>query len=147
MNKTMLIGNLGRDPEITVMKNGEKVANLSIATTKRWVDKKTGNKASHTEWHRVVLFGPRAQTAESYLKSGSHVYIEGELRTRKWQDKDQKVRDTTEIVGLHMEFLGPAPTPAHTETARSDADMNAGSDMPQGLPETEEDGMDMDIPF
>lgn len=145
MNKTILVGHLGRDPEIVVTKNGEKMATLSLATTERWTDKKTGEKSSHTEWHRVVLFGHLAQTAESYLKKGSHVYIEGPLQTRKWQDKENKDRYTTEINGRHMELLGPAPSP--TETATASANNNVGAHNPDDAAVTDDDLRDMDIPF
>jgi len=99
LNKVTLIGNLGNDPEIRSMNNGGKVATLSVATTESWKDKNSGEKREKTEWHRVVIFGDGlVRVAESYLKKGSKVYIEGSLQTRKWQDRDGNDKYTTEIV-------------------------------------------------
>jgi len=96
-NKVMLIGNLGRDPEVRSMQNGDKVANLNIATSERWRDRE-GNQQEKTEWHRVVIFGKVAEIAERFLKKGSKVLIEGQLQTRKWQDQSGAERYTTEVV-------------------------------------------------
>lgn len=98
VNKVMLIGNLGRDPEVRSMQNGGKVANLSIATSDSWKDKNTGERREKTEWHRVVIFGNLADIAERYLKKGSKVYVCGQLQTRKWQNKDGQDQYTTEVV-------------------------------------------------
>ena len=99
LNKVTLIGNLGNDPEIRSMNNGGKVATLSVATTESWKDKQSGEKREKTEWHRVVIFGDGlVRVAESYLKKGSKVYIEGSLQTRKWQDRDGNDKYTTEVV-------------------------------------------------
>lgn len=98
VNKVILIGNLGRDPEVRTMQNGGKVANLSIATSDTWRDKATGERKEKTEWHRVVIFGNLAEIAEKYLKKGSKVYVCGSLQTRKWQDKDGQDRYSTEVV-------------------------------------------------
>lgn len=98
VNKVMLIGNLGRDPEVRSMQNGGKVANLSIATSDSWKDKNTGERREKTEWHRVVIFGNLADIAERYLKKGSKVYICGQLQTRKWQNKDGQDQYSTEVV-------------------------------------------------
>ena len=99
VNKVILVGNLGRDPEIRVMQNGDKVANLSIATAERWTDRTSGEKREKTEWHRVVAFDPNiADVAEKYLKKGSQVYIEGQLQTRKWTDQNGVEKYSTEIV-------------------------------------------------
>lgn len=98
VNKVILIGNLGRDPEVRTMQNGNKVANLSLATSENWKDKNTGERKEKTEWHRVVIFGNLADIAERYLKKGSKVYICGQLQTRKWQDKDGNDKYTTEVV-------------------------------------------------
>ena len=98
VNKVILIGNLGRDPEIRTMQNGGKVANLSLATSESWKDKSTGERKERSEWHRVVIFGPLAETAEKYLKKGSKVYLEGSLQTRKWTDKDGAEKYSTEVV-------------------------------------------------
>lgn len=98
VNKVILIGNLGNDPDIRTMQNGNKVANLSIATSENWKDRNTGERRERTEWHRVAIFGPTAEVAERYLRKGSKVYIEGQLQTRKWQGQDGQDRYTTEVV-------------------------------------------------
>ncbi|ENJ4877782.1 single-stranded DNA-binding protein [Escherichia coli] len=98
VNKVILVGNLGQDPEMRYMPNGGAVANLRLATSESWRDKATGEQKEVTEWHTVVIFGKLAEIAGEYLRKGSQVYIEGQLRTRKWQDKDQQDRYTTEIV-------------------------------------------------
>jgi single-strand DNA-binding protein len=106
VNKVILIGNLGADPETRAMPSGATVANLRIATTENWKDRQTGENQERTEWHRVALFGKLAEIAGEYLRKGSQVYIEGSLRTRKWQDKQGNERYTTEIVGNEMQMLG-----------------------------------------
>lgn len=106
VNKVILIGNLGADPETRAMPSGATVANLRIATTENWKDRQTGENQERTEWHRVALFGKLAEIAGEYLRKGSQVYIEGSLRTRKWQDKQGQERYTTEIVGNEMQMLG-----------------------------------------
>lgn len=99
INKVILIGNLGRDPEVKTMQNGNKVCNLSIATSESWKEKSTGERKSKSEWHRVVIFNEGIiKVAESYLKKGSKIYIEGQLETRKWTDKDGADKYSTEIV-------------------------------------------------
>jgi len=98
VNKVILIGNLGQDPEIRNLPSGDSVANVSIATSETWKDKNTGEKQERTEWHRVVFFGKLAEIVGKYLKKGSKVYIEGKLKTRKWQDKDGSDRYSTEVV-------------------------------------------------
>jgi len=106
VNKVILIGNLGADPETRAMPSGASVANLRIATTENWKDRTSGENQERTEWHRVALFGKLAEIASEYLKKGSQVYIEGSLRTRKWQDKQGNERYSTEIVGNEMQMLG-----------------------------------------
>jgi single-strand DNA-binding protein len=106
VNKVILIGNLGADPETRSMPSGGSVANLRIATTESWRDKQTGEQQERTEWHRVALFGRLAEIAVEYLRKGSQVYIEGSLRTRKWQDKQGVERYSTEIIGNEMQMLG-----------------------------------------
>ena len=105
VNKVILIGNLGKDPETRYLPSGDAVANFSIATTEKFKDK-SGAQQEHTEWHRVSFFGRQAEIAGEYLKKGSPVYIEGRIRTRKWQDKEGQDRFTTEIVGDRMQLLG-----------------------------------------
>src|SRR3989304_804197 len=106
VNKVIIVGNLGRDPETRYLPSGEAVTNISIATTDTWKDKTTGEKKEATEWHRVAFFGRLAEIAGEYLKKGSQVYVEGSLRTRKWQDKEGKDRYTTEIRADVMQMLG-----------------------------------------
>ena len=109
VNKVILVGNLGQDPEVRYMPNGGAVANITLATSESWRDKQTGETKEKTEWHRVVLFGKLAEVAGEYLKKGSQVYIEGQLRTRKWQDQGGQERYTTEVVvnvGGTMQMLG-----------------------------------------
>ncbi len=105
VNKVILIGNLGRDPEVRYMPSGDAVANITIATTETWKDK-SGEKQEQTEWHRVAMFGKTAEIAGEYLKKGSQVYIEGKLQTRKWTDKEGQERYTTEIRADRMQMLG-----------------------------------------
>ena len=106
INKVILVGNLGRDPETRYMPDGGAVTNVSIATTDTWKDKTSGEKKEATEWHRVVFFNRLAEIAGEYLKKGSQVYVEGRLRTRKWQDKEGQDKYTTEIVCDTMQMLG-----------------------------------------
>jgi single-strand DNA-binding protein len=106
INKVILVGNLGADPEVRFTGSGSAVANLSIATTDRWRDRNSGDMQERTEWHRVVLFGKQAEVAEQYLRKGRQVYIEGRLQTRKWQDRDGNDRWSTEIVAQDMQMLG-----------------------------------------
>jgi single-strand DNA-binding protein len=106
INKVILIGNLGADPETRAMPSGTTVANLRIATSESWRDKQSGEQQERTEWHRVALFGRLAEIAGEYLKKGSQVYIEGSLRTRKWQDKQGNERYSTEIIGNELQMLG-----------------------------------------
>ena len=106
VNKVILVGNLGADPESRFMTNGDAVVNINIATTDSWKDKQTGEKREATEWHRVVFYRKLAEIAGQYLKKGSQVYVEGALKTRKWQDKEGVDRYTTEIVANEMKMLG-----------------------------------------
>ena len=105
VNKVILIGNVGRDPETRYMPSGDAMVNLSLATTDTWKDK-NGEKQEKTEWHRIVIFGKTAEIAGQYLRKGSQVYIEGRLQTRKWTDKEGQERYTTEIVADRMQMLG-----------------------------------------
>jgi single-strand DNA-binding protein len=106
INKVILIGNLGQDPEVKYMPSGGAVCNISLATTDSWKDKNSGERQERTEWHRIVLFSRLAEIAGEYLRKGSQVYIEGRLQTRKWQDKEGQERYTTEIVASDMQMLG-----------------------------------------
>jgi len=150
INKVILIGNLGADPETRAMPSGTTVANLRVATSESWRDKQTGEQQERTEWHRVALFGRLAEIAGEYLRKGSQVYIEGSLRTRKWQDKQGNERYSTEIVGNDLQMLGgragagaasPAGATAAAAAAPSYAEESAGG----GGSRSEE--FDDDIPF
>lgn len=105
INKVILVGNLGKDPEVRYMANGQAVANVTIATSESWKDKNTGEQQEKTEWHRVVFFRRLAEIAGEYLKKGSKVYVEGKLQTRKWQDNQGQDRYTTEIIANEMQML------------------------------------------
>ncbi|MDZ7854138.1 MAG: single-stranded DNA-binding protein [Halomonas sp.] len=105
INKVILIGNLGQDPEVRFTPSGTAVANLNLATTDTWMDKQSGQRQERTEWHRIVLFNKTAEIAQQYLKKGSKVYIEGRLQTRKWQDQNGQDKYSTEIVANDMQML------------------------------------------
>lgn len=109
INKVILVGTLGADPDMRYMPNGKGVANIRIATNESWKDRETGDRKERTEWHTVVLFDKLGEIAGEYLRKGSQVYIEGSLRTRKWQDKEGKDRYSTEIVARDMQMLGGKP--------------------------------------
>ena len=106
INKVILVGNLGADPDTRYMPSGKAVTNIRIATSESWKDKQTGDQQERTEWHTVVLFDKLGEIAAEYLRKGSQVYIEGSLRTRKWQDKEGKDRYSTEVVARDMQMLG-----------------------------------------
>jgi len=152
VNKVILVGNLGRDPETRYMPSGSAVTNLRVATSEQWKDKTTGENQERTEWHSVAMFGRLAEIAAEYLRKGSKVYIEGKLRTRKWQDKtDGKDRYTTEIIADDMQMLdskggGGASMPAsdaprRQSSAVADAESGGGSSAPPS------GDFDDDIPF
>lgn len=106
VNKAIILGNVGQDPEVRYNSNGKAMASLSIATSEQWKDKQTGERKEKSEWHRVVMFGRLGEIAGEYLRKGSQVYIEGKIATRKWQDKQGQDRYTTEIVANEMQMLG-----------------------------------------
>ncbi len=118
INKVILVGNLGKDPEVRYLEGGTAVANFPIATSENYTDRSSGEKKTITEWHNVVLWRGLAEIAEKYLKKGNQVYIEGKLRTRKWQDKDGHDRYTTEIVGDSMQMLGRKDDNSSSDTAQ-----------------------------
>ncbi|MGH8169752.1 MAG: single-stranded DNA-binding protein [Steroidobacteraceae bacterium] len=134
VNKVILIGHLGADPETRAMPSGSSVANLRIATTESWRDKQSGEQQERTEWHRVALFGRLAEIAGEYLHKGSQVYIEGSLRTRKWQDKQGNERYSTEIVGNEMQMLGGRGGGAGTGAGAGAGAPGAGSGASGGTP-------------
>lgn len=112
INKVIIVGHLGNDPEMRSMPNGEAVANISVATSEAWTDKNTGERREVTEWHRIVFYRKLAEICGQYLKKGAQVYIEGRLRTRKWQDQNGQDRYSTEIQGDVMQMLGTRPQSA-----------------------------------
>ena len=164
VNKVILIGNLGRDPETRYTTGGDAVTNLRIATTDTWKDK-AGEKQEKTEWHTVVLFGRQAEIAGEYLKKGRPVYIEGRLQTRKWTDKEGVEKYSTEVVGDRMQLLGSKDgggggsvgnTGGDAEFsgggessrgARREGGSGSGSAKPAGAPKKNVDDFDDDIPF
>lgn len=110
VNKVIIVGNLGADPEMRYMPNGNAVTNISVATSETWTDKQTGQAQERTEWHRISAFGKLAEIMGQYLKKGSQVYIEGSLRTRKWQDQNGQDRYSTDIIADQMQMLGGRPS-------------------------------------
>src|SRR3989338_1172089 len=121
LNKVLLIGNLGADPEVRVTGTGQSVATIRLATTDRWVDK-SGQKTERTEWHRVIAWGKQAELCKEYLSKGRQIYVEGRIQTREWNDKEGNKRYTTEVVAQRIQFLGsPAGKQARTESGTSDA--------------------------
>lgn len=142
VNKVILVGNLGQDPEVKYMPSGQAVCNISVATTESWNDKSSGEKQERTEWHRVVFFRRLAEIAGEYLRKGSQVYIEGKLQTRKWQDQGGADRYTTEIVANEMQMLGGRGGGADMPPAEQDF----GSAPAKPAPSTADD-FDDDIPF
>jgi len=165
INKVIIVGNLGQDPEVKYMPSGGAVTNISIATTDSWTDKSSGQKQEKTEWHRVVFFNRLAEIVGEYLRKGSQVYIEGSLRTRKWQDQSGQDKYTTEIVAREMQMLGSraggssdfqqnsAPQQAPQQQAsQQQAPQGGGSQQnaPQqqsSAPSQNFDNFDDDIPF
>lgn len=139
INKVILVGNLGADPETRYMPSGGAVTNIRVATTEAWKDKQTGDQQERTEWHNVAMFNRLAEIAAEYLRKGSQVYIEGKLRTRKWQDKQGNDRYTTEVVANEMQMLGGrgGSTGGAPEPRRE----------PAAVAESMGDDLDDDIPF
>ena len=148
INKVILIGNLGKDPQQRAMPSGKAVVNFSLATTDGWRDKQTGENKEATEWHNVVMFDRLAEIAAEYLRKGSQVYIEGRIRTRKWQDKEGQDRYTTEIIANEMQMLGGRGGPGGGaggggDRAPARSDTGAARAEPAGVAENFDD----DIPF
>jgi len=149
VNKVILIGNLGRDPEVRYLPSGDAVANLSVATTEVWKDK-AGEKQEQTEWHRVAFFGRQAEICGEYLRKGGSVYVEGRLQTRKWTDKDGNERYTTEIRGDRMQMLGSrAGGGGGGGEPPPERERSAGGGKPAGSAPAKKnvDDLDDDIPF
>jgi len=159
LNKVTLIGNLGADPEVRYMPSGGAVTTIRLATTRRWKDKQTGERKEETEWHRVVFFTRLAEIAGEYLKKGSQVYVEGRIRTQKWQGQDGQDRYTTEIVAEEMHMLGSRSggtasfgsdqSAGYSEQSAKNASRPAqpGNSSPMPTPPADYDDFDDDIPF
>ena len=153
VNKVILVGNLGKDPEVRYSPNGQAVANVTLATSESWKDKNTGDKQEKTEWHRIVFFGRLAEIAGEYLKKGSQIYVEGRLQTRKWQDTEGRAPSPTETVAGEMQMLGSrsgagAPSDNFNQDQPETATAAAAS-APKGEASTAKAGADFDddIPF
>ena len=144
VNKVILVGNLGKDPEVRYAPSGQAIANINIATSESWKDKNTGEKQEKTEWHRVVFFSRLAEIVGEYLKKGSQIYVEGRLQTRKWQDKEGKDRYTTEIVANEMQMLG---SKSGGTTASFDQSQQPQQPAPATSGGSSNDDFDDDIPF
>ena len=158
VNKVILMGNLGRDPETRFTASGGAVCNLRIATTRTWKDKNSGDRREETEWHSVVLYDRLAEIAGEYLRKGRPVYVEGRLQTRKWQDKEGQDRYTTEIVATEMQLLGSRDSggggggeegaaPARAANSSGGAGASAGGSGAARKPGKALDDIDDDIPF
>ena len=148
VNKVIIVGNLGKDPETRFMPDGKAVCNFSVATTDKWTDKATNEKKEATEWHRVSSFGRLAEICGEYLKKGSQVYVEGKLRTRKWQDKEGQDRYTTEIIADAMQMLGSRSGMGGGEPRTEMRDSAAACESrPAKKPAGQFQDMDDDIPF
>jgi len=146
VNKVILVGNCGKDPETRYMPSGGAVTNISIATSESWKDKQSGETKERTEWHNIVFFNRLAEVVGEYVRKGSQIYVEGSLRTRKWQDKNGQDKYTTEVVASEMQMLGSRQgggdsyAPAQSSNQSSQA-------QPQPAAAVVEDGFDDDIPF
>lgn len=142
VNKVIIVGNVGRDPETRYMPSGDAVTNISVATSDRYKDKQTGEMKENTEWHRIAFFGKLAEIAGQYLKKGSQVYVEGRLRTRKWTDQSGQEKYSTEIIADSMQMLGARMAGSGDAGDRSKSPESTPSQAPGGL-----GAMDDDIPF
>jgi len=148
VNKVILVGNLGSDPETKYMPSGDCVVNFSLATSESWNDKQTNEKVEKTEWHRIVMFRRLAEIAAEYLRKGSQVYLEGKLRTRKWQDKNGNDRYTTEVEAREMQMLGSRGGNAGgMGSAGGGAGGGRQTAPAQAAPQGDDGGWDDDIPF
>ena len=150
INKVIVLGNLGKDPEVRYMPSGGQVTNITVATSETWKDKDSGEQKENTEWHRIVFFGKLAEIAGQYLKKGGQVYVEGRLQTRKWQGQDGQDRYTTEIIASEMQMLGGRGGGSAAFDERPAAGPGAGGGAPGGDPapaSSMPDDFDDDIPF
>ena len=146
INKVIIVGNLGNAPEIRTMPNGEQVANITVATSESWTDKNTGERREVTEWHRIVLYRRLAEIAGQYLRKGSQVYVEGRLKTRKWQDNNGQDRYTTEIQGDNLQMLGGRQDAAQNQPPKQQDKQQKAQSKPQQS-EPPVDAFDDNIPF
>ncbi len=149
VNKVILVGNLGKDPEMKYTASGAAIANITVATSESWNDKQTGEKVEKTEWHRVVFFRRLAEIVGEYLRKGSQVYIEGKLQTRKWQDQNGQDRYTTEIVASEMQMLGArgGEGGGRPQGGGGGFRSNPQPQQSQSQPKPDNDFADDDIPF
>ncbi len=153
INKVILVGNLGQDPETRYMPSGGAVTNITLATNESWKDKQTGEQKDRTEWHKVAMFNRLAEVAAEYLRKGSQVYVEGKLRTRKWQDRDGNDRYTTEVIADEMQMLGGrgggGGGGSFSSGGGSNGGSGGGSKAPSGGGQSAPpaDDFDDDIPF
>ena len=146
INKVILVGNLGKDPEVRYLEGGTAVANFPIATSETYKDKTTGEKKTNTEWHNIVLWRGLAEIAEKYLKKGNQIYLEGKLQTRQWQDKDGNNRYSTEVIGNNLQMLGRKEDNNTTATTPSAA--SAEKPTPTPTPEIDKSTNEVDdLPF
>lgn len=148
VNRVIIIGHLGNDPEIRTMPTGELVANITVATSESWTDKNSGEKKTQTEWHSIVFYRRQAEVAGEYLRKGSKVYVEGRLRTRKWQDSNGQDRYTTEIQGDVLQMLDSRQSGDNQDKpSASNAYANAKNGTKQPRTQQSTDNFDDDIPF
>ena len=154
VNKVILVGNLGKDPEIRYTSSGSAIANLTLATSETWKDKNTGQQQEKTEWHRIVIFGKLAEVAGEYLKKGSQVYFEGKLQTRKWTDQSGQDRYTTEVIidiNGQMQMLSGKGEQSNNSAPRAEAGSGKANSQPDGVKGSStpamDDDFDDDIPF
>ncbi len=147
INKVILIGNLGKDPEVRYMPNGNAVCNLTLATSESWKDKQTGEQKDHTEWHNLTFYRRLAEIAGEYLRKGSKIYVEGKLQTRKWQDKNGNDRYTTEIIANEMQMLDNKAGGSTGFSNAAPAQQQASSPAPAAAPAASNTDFDDDIPF
>jgi single-strand DNA-binding protein len=150
INKVILIGNLGADPEVRYLASGDPVANISLATSESWKDKQSGQQQERTEWHRVVIYGKMADIASKYMKKGSKVYIEGSLRTRKWQDKNGQEKYTTEVICSDLQLIdskGNSFEQQDSHGAQGYSSSHHKTDLPYGGSAMQTTDLEEELPF
>lgn len=149
INKAIIVGNLGQDPETRYTANGAAITNISVATSESWNDKQTGEKQERTEWHRITFFGRLAEVAGEFLTKGSQVYIEGRIQTDKWEDKDGNDRYTTKIIASEMQMLGSKGDSGGSSSGgfRNSGQASSGAQSSAGNPAQQDGFADDDIPF